>query len=533
MARVVGTRGVAPESDADSSRGHRFRFVPRSARGRDIALVCTVGVGAAILRLVAVTTAYDIFIDEVSYTQLAHNLAHGHGLFLNGEPFMLHPPTAFVLFSLVVRAFHMQGPTDALLFQLRPFVALMGALICVIAYVLVRLAAKHRRPAILTAALLAIDPFVIRFDSRVMLETPAQLAAVTTFACIAGLLRARSERARRWLIASAGVAGALTMATKETFGLVLLITLSILMCTGWVLDRRTAVTVSAISIAGYGLIVGVFGMPGGVHRWVSTKMYGLSRLIGTRQETGFNAASTHVSLVSRVIADVSQFAATYVLLVLGGFAVLALLWQRKPWRDDWRSARPRERTVLLIAVWGFSASAYLGYAIAFGSIEEQMFYILAIPLFASLFLWSEGAVPSLRFQWRVAAIALLSVALIFDGAVWAVVHSKPDDEYRKFLAWERVEIPEGSVVAVTEYTAQFLLHGVVIGQWASLDAIRAHRVDYVVMVTALTTQGYGLATPTFQSELEHGARLVFQAKGRAEGSFRVYDVRSLTGGSGT
>jgi hypothetical protein len=524
-AAVLGAE--SNDGDPASLRGER-----RSLRSREVAVVGVFFVAAAVLRLIAITKAYDIFIDEVSYTQIASNITHGKGLFLNGSPFMLHPPLAFDFFSLAMRVFQMHGTTDAVLFQLRPVVACVGAATCAVAYLLVRQASDRPLPAILTATIIAVDPFVIRFDSRVMLEAPAQLAATATFALLAWSLHPPSRRARRIILGAAGIAGAVTMATKETFGLVLLLSLVAMIASGWIIERRAIARVTAIAVAGYGLIVATIGLPGGWREWVSTKTYGLSRLIGTRQDTGFNAASTHVSLVSRLVADMSQFAATYVLLLCGGFAVLALLWHSRPWRFSWDDAGPRERTELIIVLWGFAASAYLGYAIVFGSIEEQMFYILAVPLFASMFLWAARALPLAKRQWRVTLVMLLTLALVFDAGVWFVVHRNPDDEYRRFLRWERTEVPAGSVVAVTEYTAQFLLHGVVIGQWSTLDAIRAHRVDYVVMVTSLTTQGYGLATPEFQSQLEHGGRLVFQAKGRAEGSFRVYDVRQLTGGSG-
>ena len=51
------------------------------------------------------------------------------------------------------------------------------------------------------------------------------------------------------------------------------------------------------------------------------------------------------------------------------------------------------------------------------------------------------------------------------------IHRRSDDEYRQLLAWTPTHIPQGSTVAVTDYTAQFLLQGLILGQWATVPAL--------------------------------------------------------------
>src|ERR1700691_3300492 len=88
---------VAAEQSQPSAPGSRL------SRGAILPawLLWPVGIlGVAMaLRLYEIRRSYDIFIDEVSYTRVALNLAHGSGLTLYGKPFDLHPPTAFSLFA--------------------------------------------------------------------------------------------------------------------------------------------------------------------------------------------------------------------------------------------------------------------------------------------------------------------------------------------------------------------------------------------------------------------------------------------------
>jgi len=262
-------------------------------------------------------------------------------------------------------------------------------------------------------------------------------------------------------------------------------------------------------------------------------VHGVERLVGLAQDTGFNAPTTHVTLASRLTANLAVFGTTYLLLFLGGLATLALLRGLKPWRGDWGNrARPHDRAVLVVAAWAFVASAYLGYAIAFGSLEEQMFYIMALPVIACLCLWVESRFPGWRSVTRVLALLTLTAVMVVNLAIWTSVRSQPDNTYEQFLVWERANLPPGSVVSVTEFTAQFMIDDARLGQWPTRAEMHDHHVDYVLVVTTLIQQGYGLATPATLADLRAHAPLVFQAHARGGGSLELFDVRGQTGGSG-
>ncbi len=524
----AGLRGgdpVAPTAEPDRP--------DREARGRRrVWPAVAVVVVSAGLRLYHVDRAYDFFIDEVTYTTIARNLATGHGLSLYGQPFYLHPPAGFLVLATGMLLTGTHGQIDQLLLHLRLVTALAGALSCGVAYALVRRTGA-RRAALATGLILAIDPFVIQYDSQVMLESLAQLAAVTALLGVAVALTSDRSVVSRRALAGAGVAAGLTMATKETFGLVIIATLLVMWATGWVVPRLQAQRLVVTGLGTY-LVVTISGALawGGLGPWFADKFHGVERLVGIAQDTGFNAPTTHVTLTSRITANLGQFGTTYLLLGLGGLATLALLSQLRPWRAGWADATGRERAVLAVTMWSFCACAYLAYAIVLGSLEEQMFYIMVLPVVACLCLWVQRRARTWHRPMRRLAAAALVALLALNLSIWVSVRTTPDDAYEQFLTWERANIRPGTVVSVTEFTAQFLITNAVLGEWASIPEMRAHHVDYVLIVTNLVAQGYGLGTPATLATLERRAPLVFEAHSRGEGELRLYDVRGLTGGSG-
>jgi 4-amino-4-deoxy-L-arabinose transferase-like glycosyltransferase len=490
---------------------------------------------ALALRLYEIRRSYDVFIDEVSYTRVALNLAHGSGLTLYGKPFDLHPPTAFSLFAGVILLFGLHGGLVAVLMQLRMVTATCGALIAVAVYFLV-LGASNRRTAVLAASLVAIDPFAILYDSRVMLEAPAQLGAAITMVFLAAGSRAQDAAAKRRMLAAAGLFAAIALTTKETFGLVVVATLVVLVLTGWVLARRESLAVLAMAATGYVIAIGSTALSTGFGYWWQAKVNDFLRLVGVSQQTGFNAPSTHVSLLSRVFADAPEFAMTYVVLFFGSIMAGLLLLRCRPWagvrahsRKDMSEIGPHGRATVLIAVWTLCAGAYLAYATLFGSIEEQMYYILLTPTIVSFVLWLARPLAAVRLSARSLASLFLAVVLAFDAVVWGVVHTRSDNEYLTFLRWETSHIPPGQVISVTENVAQFVVQNAVLGQWDTLAELREHHVDYVLVSADLVQEQYGLAGRSFAGVVEHEGKLVFEVKGPSDGSLQLYDVEALTG----
>ncbi len=508
--------------------GSLWTRLRRLAAYRTTWILC-IAVLALVARLTALGTAYDVFIDETSYTNIALSVAHGQGATLYGLPFVLHPPAAFGLWGLVIITFGLHGGTLATLYDLRTVDAVLGASTCVVTFLLVDRMA--RRPvAVMAAVLLAIDPLAISFDSRVMLEAPAQLAVVSMCLFLAWADATKDDsRRRRVLFAAAGLCGGMALSTKETFGLVVLVTLVSLLVTGWVVTRREALKVIVITVAVYVGSIAADASSFGFNVWWNAKFVGALRLVGAYQMTGFNSAQTHVSLLSRVLANSHVFGVTYVLLATGMFCALGTLWRLEPWYGKRLGREPSRRASVMVSLWTLSAAAYLVYATLFGTIEEQMYYILLFPSVVSICIWSVGWSADRTRRWRRVVTALVALALVVDTGVWSAVHFGHDDEYRSMVAWEQAHVPVSAVVSATDGTSQFVLPRGVIGQWATVAQLKRHHVDYVILATLLVDQGYGIAHPVFARAVERGGRLVFQADGVSDGSLRIYNVQAITG----
>lgn len=494
------------------------------------------------LRLVFIQRSYDLFIDEITYATVSRNLATGHGVSLYGRLFELHPPAFFALLAAVIRAIAPHGDIFHLALILRPVTAVAGSVTAVAVTALLR--RTVRTPIALAAGLLlACDPFLNRFDSRLMLEAPATAAAA-----LGMLVLARTPatgRARAATGALAGLLFALSITTKELYALVTLVPLAVLAFSGRGPVRTLRLTALATTLAGYGVYVAATAATGGWSAWWMQKSEGLARAVGTKQITGFNrpTASASAGLTDRLLANLGQFGVPYALIAIGACATVWLLLRRarRPWVFTGRPARS------VVTAWAAGALSFLLYAISVGTLEEQMFYPSVVTGTAAAALAADVAlpallsrsgltVPRLRVPSRrvpravVAVAAFAAIALACDTWAWAAVHTRHDDTYRRTLAWTRTHIPQGSTVAATEGSAQFLMRGVRLGTWDTLNALRQNHVDYLLLSTQLVAQGYTPIDPALTEQLDRRARLLHTESGPTTGQLRVYDVRPLVAG---
>ena len=329
-------------------------------------------VGAAwLVRIIGIDRNYDIFVDEVTYTRIADNLATGHGLVLYGVPFDLHPPAVFGLYELIIKAFSLHGNIASILFELRPFVALIGSISCAVTYLLVG-GLTNWRVGVVAAVIIALDPFEIYYDSHVMLEAPAQLASVLAILFFVRSLHSQTERRSWTLVILSGVAAGFAMCTKENYGLVLGLTVVLSLVTGWIAERRKVAAVLAIMCGCYLLSESLVIASTGLQSWWYQSTSGLRRLVGSEQISGFNSSTVHVSLVSRLTANATHFGITYMILGFGTIAgILQILAVVRRRTDRLNRIQAVDRGRLLIALWSVAATVYVGYATLFGTLEEQ------------------------------------------------------------------------------------------------------------------------------------------------------------------
>ncbi|SOD71515.1 4-amino-4-deoxy-L-arabinose transferase-like glycosyltransferase [Jatrophihabitans sp. GAS493] len=492
---------------------------------------------ALTIRLLHLKSAYNMFIDEVTYSEIATNLASGHGLTSYGAPFDLHPPMVFLTLGAVVRLFGLHGHPQDVIFALRPVPVVFGSLTVVLSYLLARRLTDSRALPLGVAAVIALDPFQISFDSRVMLEAEAQFFVCLTVLLLAllattfGRPRDGSNRLRTILTLLTGVSCGAAFCSKETFGLVLAATLGLAALCRAAGPRRNPLTVLGIGSAIYATSTLTVWLTTGFAPWWTAHTSGISRLVGTQQTTGFNAATTHVSLADRLLANLGDLAGTYLLLFAGGVSALMLIRRQRLWERS-EPTTPREAVRSLVCVWTVAACGYLTYAMAIGSLEEQMYYITLVPCVLAI----AAVVHRLR-QDRLDRVArtlwsaILLVLLLFDSAAWSRIHRSDNNLYAQFFRWEPTHVAAGSRVSVTEFSAQFLLKDVVIGRWSTAEALKQNHADYILLNTELVRQGYGEGSPEFLRYLQANADPVFVAHSRSDGDLILFDVRALTAGS--
>lgn len=504
-------------------------------------VVLGVVVVAAVLRLVHVQTAYELFIDEVSYADLSANVAGGRGVVLDGGPFDLHPPLFFFAGAalLLVRGTDLTDPLAAVA-ALRPAEAVVGALTCgLVALLVARVVPGTMRSRVVGAAcglLVALDPFVNRFDSRVLLEAPAMLLT------LAGLLlitRVLDEPARFRRVLAAGMVLGLALLVKETFAFVAVLPL---LLTAVALPRTRRALLGAVVTAtavylGYVLVLLAVGRGG---HWAEQKLSGVRRLVGLDQVTGFNKPGS-TSFVARAVELFGSYAVTYGVIglatVLAGLAALEHLTARR----RGAASDPHPGLALLVAT-QLGAAAYLAYAVPFGTLEEQAFYLVVTPSIVVLGLallrlhtslttrqpastrGSQGSgTPKSRALAGGLAVAVLAVVAV-DTGVWWSKHTEADNGYQQYVAWVERTLGPTDRLAVTDTTAEFITPGVVLGPWATPAAIEANQADYVLVNQRLVDQGLGRAAPSLVTWLDDNATVVLDVRTPSVESLRVYEV---------
>lgn len=477
---------------------------------------------AALLRLVNISTSYNLFIDEATYAAIARDSNLATGPLLNGAPFLLHPPLALMAMA---GAAHLVGTQDiaALVTAIRPFVAIVGALTVAVIYATLDRAGL-RRSALVAATFVALDPFIISFDSRVMLESFAQLSAALTIAAAIRTTTAAAERQWLWVTLTA-VAGAATFGSKETFGLVILASLLLAAASSPREHRRPLLISAAGALVGYGLVNLAMIHWGGLAVWWQMRTAGLARLIGTHQPTGIKSAGSHDSLLERILPGGAVLAGSYALLVIGGLCALTLLWPLIRHRSAVRTLTPAALgATRIVSAWAVCACVYAVYAMAFGSLEEQMFYIAATPCATALairmFLVGRAAVQR-------SAAAVTALIVLSQGVAWGYTHTHRDDVYDQMLSRISDVAAPGSSIAMTEETGQFVLTGYDLDQWRTAHEVVENHVDYVLLSNRLVRQGYGLADQEFANEVRANGTLALSIHGR-DSDLELYDVRAWT-----
>ena len=252
----------------------------------------------------------------------------------------------------------------AQIYQMRMLNALLAG---VTAVVVVLLAARlgSQRSAAAAGLLFALDPFCIRQNDRVLLETAMMLWVLLGYLVFLRLAAPPPVRHAGIRAVGSGLLFGCAVLTKDEAVLLTILPLTVAAVLQWgppAAWRALSAGATVLVYAVYAAVVAANGYAGAL--W-QAKTAGVQRLLGLIQSTGFHSSGGG-SLSARLIAEGLYFATTYAVLALALPAVVLLLRRRDP-------------LLRLMALVYCAAAATLGYALTLGTLEEQELYLLIIP----------------------------------------------------------------------------------------------------------------------------------------------------------
>jgi hypothetical protein len=477
--------------------------------------------GAFGVRSVGLRSSFELWVDEMLYAELGASVARGEMPNLPDGPFFLHPPGFFIVEAIAIRLFGITGGSMELVYQLRWVSAVAGALSVGLLFLVLR------RPAGVPAAFVAsgvaiFEPFVLRNNSRVFLETTATLPVLLgLFIVVERLARRADGRSRSGTapLVIAGLAMGYGILSKDILAVTTFAPVVAAMLWRRTLDRREAAVLLGTMAVPYATYLVVLGATGYLGLWYTAKSQGALRMLGVVQDTGFNAPNAP-SLVSRILAQLEYFGTSYVLLlacpVVGVIAAL--------------SARPERRLIGCVAVmmglFGF-------YSAAFGTFEEQYGYPVMIAGIAA----AGVSVVELYERWPSTRRALVVVCPAFLVAAMVLgirAESTADDGFLRIHEWVEANLPVDVRIGVTNSTADLAYaDDPRFGDWASLPQLAEHEASYIVTQSLPTSSGYGYARPEILTWLAEHATPLVQIPGPTNGVTTLWylDPETLAAGA--
>jgi Dolichyl-phosphate-mannose-protein mannosyltransferase len=498
------TAGPAPGS------GNADR--PRAARALESPLLVAAALAALAfgVRSIGLIRSFELWIDEMHYADLGASISRGELPALADGPFFLHPPGAFLLEGAVIRLLGLDTANSMdLAYDLRWLSAGWGALSVALVFLLLRQVAGTW-PAVVGALVLVFEPFVLRNNSRVFLETPATLAILAGLLLLVRHLGQHDGGRPFGRLLLAGLLLGYGVLTKDVFAFYAVV--PVLLAVAWkrTLGRREAMTVLAGIALPYAVYLGALWLSGNLGAWATAKGGGILRLVGAEQTTGFNAPGAP-SLAERLVDQALSYGTSYLLLLLCPLAGVVAAF----------SSRPDRRLVGLTATAMGGLGAFLAL---FGTLEEHFGYPIVVAGVTALAVCGAMLVER-RPALRTAVVAVAAVLLAGVATLGLRLELSQDDGFLTFRSWANTELAADARVGVTNDTAiRALRDDDRFGPWSTAEQLADNDAGYVLTVSLPTEQGYARARPELLDWLEANGTEVFRDEGPTNGDTVLWSV---------
>ena len=461
------------------------------------------------VRSIGLSRGFELWVDEMLYADLGKSVSLGQLPNLPDGPFFLHPPGFFLLEGWFIDFYSISDSGMDLVYDLRWLNAAIGAFSVGIAFLLTRRVAT-KPIAWLVAVVLTFEPFMLRNNSRVFLET---LSVGVTLAGLLLLIVQMNRSDNRWWIARLGLAGLLMgygVLTKDL--LALYVVVPVLLAVVWrstLLMRQALVLLIGIATP-YAVYLSVLASSSLLGDWITAKTSGLQRMLGFEQSTGFNAVGSP-SIVSRMAVQLGQFGTSYMLLaicpIVGAIACLSRIRGRR-----------------MIGLMTLCMGCFGAYSAAFGTFEEQYGYgvMTASVLGAAVCEaeWNERRPDLIKV---VATVGIVFTVITVALGVGSELTT--DNGFQQVEVWVSENLPEDARVSVTNSTGELAFAGDDrFGVWPSVPQMAENGVNYVLTQSLPTSQGYGYAQPIMLSWLNANAQPLFAAAGPTNGATVLWYV---------
>jgi hypothetical protein len=375
--------------------------------------------------------------------------------------------------------------------------------------------------------LFALDPFCLRQNDRVLLETALMMWVMLGYLVFLTLISRSPSRGSVARAILAGLFFGFAVLTKDEGVLLTVLPSLAAAVLRWGPDRRliliTLVTIVDVYVAYVTVVVanGYFSL------FWSAKTSGIRRMLGFIQMTGFHSKGGG-SLTTRLFAEATYFGTTYGLLALAVAAILVVL----------RRGGQLERMLGLLYC---AAAVTLAYAVTLGTLEEQELYLLIVPSLlitpvAITLLGARGrrlsrsGVRPVREVARVRVMAAGLVLVLGINIVTAVQWLRePDDGFALLFQYMSAHIPAGTVIASgtdspQDIASYALPPRYIAGVYTSEAAFYQAHVRYILVEWGEVDKGYSYLTPAQVRFFTKGGQVVFSFRGRTYDNLELYQL---------